>query len=99
MEFVRRFKRYAPRTPPWTRAGSPGSGGFVGIVVDSNVLVDLLAGVPRATAKVREAEQSFGPPFLSSIVIFETLVGVLFHSSTSKMRALESMLAHYPTLP
>ena len=71
----------------------------MGVVVDSNVLVDVMAGNARAVAQVRDAERTFGPPFLSSIVIFETLVGVLYRGSVSKTRALEALLARYAVLP
>lgn len=71
----------------------------MGVVVDSNVLIDLLAGNARAVAKVREAERAFGPPFISSVVLFETLVGVLFRGSATKAQALEALLTRYPSLP
>ncbi|MGA8537606.1 MAG: type II toxin-antitoxin system VapC family toxin [Thermoplasmata archaeon] len=70
----------------------------MGVVVDSSVIVDVLSGDARAIAKVRDAEREFGPPFLSSIVVFETLVGVLLRGSASKARALEALFSHYPTL-
>ncbi|MGI0130813.1 MAG: type II toxin-antitoxin system VapC family toxin [Thermoplasmata archaeon] len=71
----------------------------MGVVVDSNVIVDVLSGDLNALAKVRDAEARYGPPFVSSIVIFESLVGVLFRGSVSRMRTLESMFAQYPVLP
>lgn len=71
----------------------------MGVLVDTNVIVDLLSGDARAVAKIREVEHEFGPPYLSTFVIFETLVAVLFRGSQTKARALESLLAAYPVLP
>jgi predicted nucleic acid-binding protein len=70
----------------------------MGVVVDSSVIVDILAGDELAISEVLRAEELFGSPYLSSIVIFEALVGVLHRGSASKMRALESLFAQYPVL-
>ncbi len=71
----------------------------MGVTLDTNVLIDLLAGDKAAVACLREIEDEGAVPVLTSVAVFEALAGIEFTKSRSARAELEGVLRRYPIEP
>ena len=71
----------------------------MGVVLDTNVLIDLLLGDAVTARRLEDLEARGLQPTLSSVVLFEALSGIEFTRSRTERSRLESLLRRFPIEP
>ena len=71
----------------------------MGITVDSTFLVDLMKGDPGARGKAADLNARRESRFLSTPVLYEVLVGILFRGSRQEAEVFAGIASRFAILP